>query len=129
MTDVYKTTATNCKGTPNCIAKISNRRLIKMSTQDVSKKSFKDVFWKHLLKLKKTSFCFTFITYFLLFYILSKRCYNFKFLTTLLQKMWRFYNTFTTSVVRPSINVADIKSCFWSLLPVSIQRKAIFGLA
>ena len=58
--DVYKTTATNCKGTPSCIAKISNRRLIKMSTQDVSKKSFKDVFWKHLLKLKKNKFLFHF---------------------------------------------------------------------
>ena len=110
--DVYKTTATNCKGTPSCIAKISNRRLIKMSTQDVSKKSFKDVFWKHLLKLKKKQvFVLLLFTYFLLFYILSKRCCNFKFLTTFLQKMRRFYNTFTTSVVRPSINLADIKSC------------------
>ena len=80
----YNLTATNCKRAQKCLGKTFNRRLIKMSTYDVPKTSFKDVSQIDFFKFQKKRNVLLLFTYFLLSYIWSKRCHKVKFPTSLL---------------------------------------------
>ena len=109
----YNLTATNCKRAQKCLRKTFNRRLIKMSTYDVPKTSFKDVSQIDFFKFqKKKTFCFyLLISCFLIFgqnvvtkLSFRRRCYKKKSLK-------RVYGLgFTTKYQRCSNNVMFMKS-------------------
>lgn len=101
---------TNCKCAHKCLGKTSNRRLIKISTSDVPKISFKGFFQTNFYKFLEKKL-FTSIYLFLVF--LSQSCHKVRFPTSLLRPKTNVFIkiVLSTSVFRPSVNVAA-KPCF-----------------
>ena len=84
-----------------CLHKTSQRHLLKTSSRRI------------FLNFKKKHFCFI--------YLFLEFLY-------LVRKLLFFITLSFTSVLRRSINVATITSCFWSHFPVSVHRKGTFNL-